>query len=190
MSNDNELEKLARRFGEFERAVFEYKSLSPGFSEWIAKAMRRRGEILLVIPRGNGRVLLHTKPHYPDGVYRLPTGGIHRGEEVVDAAKREAYEEIGFKLKSKELKLLGLLENVFWVRETRLVYASFVFETREFLDTPAPTDPDEAISGFCDVDEMELRATGYHLASLPMHWREWGKFRAAAHLWLADRMRA
>ncbi len=188
MLHANELAELTRRFGEFERAVFEYKHLSVGFSEWVAKVTRRRGEIVMVVPRGDGRVLLHTKPHYPDSVYRLPTGGIHRGEDAADAAKREAYEEIGFKSKNKELKLLGILENVFWVREQKLVYPSFVFETREFSKTPRPTDPDELISGFCDVDALELRAAGNHLASLPLPWREWGRFRAAAHLWLADRM--
>lgn len=186
MANHKEIEKLIKRFGNFERRTLEYKDLSPGFGEWIKKLTRRRGEIVLVVPRGEGRVLLHTKPHYPEEVYRLPTGGIHRGENVIDAAKREVYEEIGFK--PKALYLLGLLENVFWVDDEQYVYPSFIIQTQEFTRKPKPTDLDELISGFRNADQPELRAVALHLASLPGIWREWGRFRAAPHLWLAERM--
>lgn len=185
MPDEKEIRRLARRFGEFERATFKYQDISPAFGEWVKRLTRRRGEIVLVVPRGDGRVLLHTKPHYPDNIYRLPTGGIHPGEDAVTAARRETYEEIGFK--PKNLKLRGVLDNVFWVNKENLVYPSFVFETEEFTREPAPTDPDEQISGFRDADVLELRAIAHELASLPLNWREWGIFRGAAHGWLADR---
>jgi 8-oxo-dGTP pyrophosphatase MutT (NUDIX family) len=148
--------------------------------------MRRRGEIVMVVPRGEGKVLLHTKPHYPEGVYRLPTGGIHPGEDAVDAAKREGYEEIGFK--PKDLELLGVLDNIFWVDREKLVYPSFVFQTKEYTRKPKPTDRNELISGFLDVDAAGLQTTAIHLASLPGGWRDWGRFRAAPHAWLADKL--
>jgi ADP-ribose pyrophosphatase YjhB (NUDIX family) len=141
---------------------------------------------VLVVPRGGGQVLLHTKPHYPEEVYRLPTGGIHPDEDAVDAAKREGYEEIGLKVKG--LQLLGVLDNVFWLGDEKLVYPSFVFQTKEFTSKPKPQDRDELISGFRDVDVTELRATAFQLASLPGGWRDWGRFRAAAHAWLASRL--
>lgn len=184
MANEKEIEKLKKRFGNFERATFEYKNVSLGFGEWVKRAMRRRGEIVLVVPRGEGRLLLHTKPHYPEGVYRLPTGGIHPNEDAAIAAQREGYEEIGFN--AQELKLLGVLENVFWVNQEQYVYPSFVFQTQEFTRKPNPTDPDEIISGFRDVDVVELRAVAKQLASLPLSWHEWGRFRAAPHAWLAE----
>lgn len=185
MLDEKEIKQLVRRFGKIERTTFEYRELSPGFGEWVKRMLRRRGEIVLVVPRGDGRVLLHTKPHYPENIYRLPTGGIHAGEEAETAAKRESYEEIGFK--PKHLYLRGLLENVFWLNQEKSIYPSFVFETEEFTRKPTPTDPDEAISGFRDADLAELRAVAHELENLPMHWREWGKFRGAAHSWLADR---
>lgn len=185
MADEKEIKQLSRLFGEFERATFEYRDISPAFGEWVKRLTRRRGEIVLVVPRGDGRVLLHTKPHYPEDIYRLPTGGIHPGEDAVIAAKRETYEEIGFK--PKHLKLHGVLENVFWVNQQALVYPSFVFETEEFTRKPAPTDPGEEISGFRDAETIELRAIAHELASLPLNWSEWGKFRGAAHAWLADR---
>src|SRR6187399_2616030 len=108
MVSEKEFARLEKRFGKFERATFDYKSNSPGFANWLQKLMRRRGEIVLVVPRRD-RVLLHTKPHYPANVFRLPTGGIHPGEDAVDAARREGYEEIGSKFKN--LRLLGILDN-------------------------------------------------------------------------------
>jgi 8-oxo-dGTP pyrophosphatase MutT (NUDIX family) len=185
MGIEREIGKLARKYGEPGRATFEFSDLSEGFGEWVRQLTRRRGEIVLVVPRSRGRVLLHTKPHYPENVYRLPTGGIHREEAADIAARRESYEEIGFHPAS--LRLLGVLENVFLVRDKKLVYPSFVFETDPLATAPHPTDPDEPISGFLDADLIELQATAHYLASLPGQWREWGKFRAAAHRWLAAR---
>lgn len=187
MANQNELEDLRQQFGTFERATFEYKAISLGFAGWVKRLTRRRGEIVLVVPRQGGRILLHTKPHYPEDVYRLPTGGIRFDEDAADAAKREGYEEIGFK--PKELRLLAVLDNVFWVNGERVEYPSFVFETQALKGKPNPTDPDEPISGFRSVDADELRVVANMLAGLPMEWREWGRFRAASHAWLADRMR-
>lgn len=185
MSDAKELERLKKQFGAFEQTTFEFKNVSPGFAEWVKKATRRRGEIILVVPRGTGRVLLHTKPHYPENVYRLPTGGVHQGEDAVKAAKREGYEEMGFK--PGNLKLLGVLDHVFLARDTTYVYPSFVFQTQELDKEPKPTDPNEPISGFREVDQTGLRDAAKNLATLARGWNEWGRFRAAAHLWLAER---
>jgi 8-oxo-dGTP pyrophosphatase MutT (NUDIX family) len=186
MANESELDSLARRFGAFERKVFEYKTLSPGFAAWVKNLMRRRGEIVLVVPRPAGRILLHTKEHYPENIYRLPTGGIHQGEDVEDAAEREGEEELGFEPES--LRLLGVLDNVFWLEGERLSYPSFVFKTELFAKKPKPTDPDEPISGFRDADGDELRLVALTLASLPRQWGEWGRFRSTSHMWLAERL--
>jgi len=188
MSNEKELERLRKKFGEFEQVAVHYPPASPGFASWVKKLERRRGEIVLVVPRGNGRVLLHTKPHYPDQVFRLPTGGIHPSERASAAARREGYEEIGFD--SPPEAFLGIIDNVFSINGDESVYPSFVFVTRTFKGTPKPNDPDEPISGFEEADADGLRAIAKHLASLPGPWREWGRFRAAAHTWLAERMNA
>lgn len=186
MTDKRELEYLARAYGEPARTNFEFSSVSKNFGAWVRKLTRRRGEIILVVPCGGGQVLLHTKAHYPENIYRLPTGGIHQGEAVEDAARREAYEEIGFH--PQTLRLLGLLENVFVVEDKRVPYPSFVFQTEEYTHPPEPTDPDEPISGFMQADVLELRVAAQFLVSLPGQWREWGQFRAASHRWLADRM--
>lgn len=184
MANEKEIEKLERRYGSFARATFEYKTLSPAFAEWVKKLTKRRGEIVLVVPRGDSKILLHTKPHYPANAFRLPTGGIKPGEPAVDAAKREGYEELGFKL--QEPRLLAVLDNVFWWNGASFEYPSFVFQTQEFTGELVPTDPDELISGFRDVTTAELDTAAQLLSRLPLQWREWGIFRAAPHHWLVN----
>lgn len=184
MANEKEIEKLERRFGPFEHATFEYKTLSPAFANWVKKLTKRRGEIILVVPRGDSKIVLHTKPHYPANCYRLPTGGIRPDEPAVDAAKREGYEELGFKL--QDPRLLGVLDNVFWWDGASFSYPSFVFQTQEFTGDLVPTDPDELISGFRDVTTIELEDAAQALIRLPLGWREWGIFRAAAHTWLVS----
>ena len=49
----------------------------------------------MVVRRPNGKVLVAIKTFYPRGAYRLPTGGIHHGERVLDALLRETHEETG-----------------------------------------------------------------------------------------------
>lgn len=183
MLKEKEIDKLTQRFGNFSRETFEYRNLSPGFRLWVKKLTRRRGEIVLVVPRG-AKVLLHTKPHYPLNVFRLPTGGIHPGEDAADAAKREGYEELGFK--PQALRLRALIDNVFWFEKSQVSYPSFVFQTQELIEAPAPTDLDELISGFRDVNRSELLQVAAQLQDLPAEWSEWGRFRSAPHTWLAE----
>jgi 8-oxo-dGTP pyrophosphatase MutT (NUDIX family) len=184
MSNAHELENLTRRFGPFARMRFEHGTASAGFAEWLKKLTKRHGEVVLVVPRGKGGVLLHTKRHYPRGVYRLPTGGVRPGEDPEAAARREAYEELGFKLRGPEL--VSVLENIFVVNGSELRYPSYVFETPELTKRPRPKDSTELISGFLDADRSGIEAAAEALANLPGPWREWGRFRSAPHRWLAE----
>lgn len=183
MAAQNEIDGLARLYGEPQRVSFRFLVRSPGFREWVQRLTRRRGEIVLIVPRAQDRVLLHTKPHYPQGIYRLPTGGIHFGEAADAAARREAYEEIGFK--PQTLRFVGLLTNTFIVQDDPLVYPSYVFETEAFTLKPAPTDLSEPISGFQDAGAAALDAVAMQLRGLTGGWQEWGSFRAAPHAWLA-----
>ena len=50
----------------------------------------RRAEICYVMHRGDPQagMLLHIKTFYPEGAYRLPTGGIEIGESVIDTLGR------------------------------------------------------------------------------------------------------
>jgi 8-oxo-dGTP diphosphatase len=44
-----------------------------------------------------------------DGFYSLPAGGVEEGETLLEAAQREAFEEIGVQIKSRDLRLVHTL---------------------------------------------------------------------------------
>jgi 8-oxo-dGTP pyrophosphatase MutT (NUDIX family) len=48
---------------------------------------------LLILNAGDAAVI--RKPGYPDGAFRIPSGGVHPEESFIDGAVREAYEETG-----------------------------------------------------------------------------------------------
>ena len=59
-----------------------------------------RSEVIMVLPRPNGRVLTLTKSFYPTGTYNLPSGGIQPGETPEQAFLREVAEETGLHVSS------------------------------------------------------------------------------------------
>lgn len=182
-AHEREIKEFAAREGELRRWAYEWPVRSSRLKKWVAQLARYRGEVILIVPRRRGRVLLHTKAYYPNGVYRLPSGKIRPRERAVAAAQREAQEEIGFT--PKRLKLLGVVENVFRLERKRVVYLSFLFQTEPFLGQPQPSDPDEPIAGYREVKAADLKDIAQQLRALPPTWREWGTFRAATHELLA-----
>jgi ADP-ribose pyrophosphatase YjhB (NUDIX family) len=180
-----EIGGLARRVGVPRRWRREYETTSEQ-AGWVKKMLKRRGEVILVVPTAEGRIWLHTKQFYPPGVYRLPSGGIHQRESVEEAASRELYEEMGFK--PELARFLGVVENVFKFDRETLVYPSYILETRSITDPPSVSDPDEAISGFREIDIRELGKIVEQLDSLASAWQPWGHFRAAPHALVAEAM--
>jgi 8-oxo-dGTP diphosphatase len=146
---------------------------------------KRRGEVVLVICRPNGLIILHTKRFYPAGVYRLPSGGIRRGERVLEAMWRETQEETGLEVEIE--RFLGLLEYEFHHRDERLPFVSYVFLGRERGGYLAPQDESEQITAFRAVAVDELATVAEALRALPDPWRDWGAFRALAHDFVAER---
>ena len=88
-------------------------------------ASRRPGEVVLAVRRRNGRYLVHTKSFYPAGVYRLLSGGIHFGEELLDAVRREALEETG--LQTEIEAFLAALRHRFSYRGDSVSFDSYLF---------------------------------------------------------------
>ena len=74
---------------------------------------RRTAEVVLIVPRPDDCVLVHTKEFYPSGIWRLPTGGIQRSETIERALRREAVEETG--------RLYMLAENYCYHRSAMMV---------------------------------------------------------------------
>lgn len=162
---------------------YEHHTLTvsaPFFDDFVRSLRHRarRGEVVLLLRRSDGHLLLHNKSFYPADVFRLLSGGILPGESVLDAARREAREETGLDLRNP--RPLGLLSATFrqgWRR--RFFYSWLVLADVE--GDPRPGDAGEQISGFRWVPPEALAEVAGQLRTLPPTWADWGRFRALAH---------
>lgn len=50
-------------------------------------------------PGPDDAVVVIAKHWYPDGIYRLPSGGARQGERILETARREAWEETGLQVR-------------------------------------------------------------------------------------------
>lgn len=161
----------------------------------------RRAEICYVMHRGDpaGGVLLHIKTFYPEGAYRLPTGGIHVGEAVLATLQREIYEETGLTVgeATGEVyveRLLGVLTYDLQHRTLGAApFATYYFLVRMPVDAPlTPQDPEESIGGWQWRPARELDAVADMLEAVHLRsdeWGDWGRFRALSHRFVAARLR-
>ena len=126
-------------------------------------------------------VLVGRKVGYPQGCFRLPTGGLLQGEPVEMAAHRELAEELGL----AALELTHVAHIVYGHPGTP------DFETFVILvaaDLPSSGfQPSEELEQVQRLRVPELHLVAERLAALPAAphrgttWAEWGAFRAIAH---------
>jgi ADP-ribose pyrophosphatase YjhB (NUDIX family) len=101
---------------------------------------RRRHDVTLFILNGE-RLALIRKPHFEQGVWRPPGGGIKASEDFVDGVRREALEETGLEIE---------LQRYLVAAEARFLYEpnDVPWQTHVFLATTtderlAPRDHEE-----------------------------------------------
>jgi 8-oxo-dGTP pyrophosphatase MutT (NUDIX family) len=176
-----ETEALIARYGPTVQREFQLSLDEQGYAYWWqVKALVRRAEVVMVVQRPDGQMLLHTKEHYPPATYRFPSGGIGWGEMVLDALAREQWEEMSLRLPPASMPAL-IRYNMHHAEHT-ILYDSYVFVLRaDDTPRPIPQDPDEAISDLCWIEPARLPVVSDHLRNVIRAWGEWGKFRAIAH---------
>lgn len=184
-----ELDDLARRYG---RPIASDVPIRDDFADPIHKP-DRYGEVCMVIRRPNGKLLLSIKNFYPRGAYRLPTGGIHHGERVLDALVREAHEETGLELQVRRfLARIAYLPNAARTsssKDAEPLFHTFAFLLDERGGTLGALDLSERIESWREIEPRELSAVADDLAhlrtdgseSIGGDWRAWGEFRAVVH---------
>ena len=189
---DAEIAALRERYGEFPILTHRIEMSPASLASYRSQLKRRRGEILLVLARPSGEVLMHTKHFYPKGVYRLPTGGIDWHEPVWDAWHRELWEET--QLKSTGERLLGVIGYEFVGPRSNgegdsVPFVSFVFQQADVTGNPVPLDLSEQISDFKWIPRSDLTAAATELSGLDRLGADkgdWGRFRAVAHQFVHD----
>lgn len=182
--DEAEVDALSRCHGRgtVEREAVTVEMYPKEFADWRDAVMvkrNRRGEVVLVLQRPDGQVLLHTKAFYPRGTFRLLTGGIHYGEPVLEAAVREAAEETGLAITPD--RYLGLVAYDLRHGARRLPFASYLVLAQVDGQPPVLQDTDEEITEFRYTPVVHLPQIAADLRGLPGKWACWGAMRAPAH---------
>ncbi len=150
----------------------------------------RRAEICYVLYRAEPQtgLLLHTKAAYPTGCFRLPTGGVAPGEDVIHGLEREVREETGLDLcQGGWTQFLGQLDYTFQVSQLAytLPFTTYVFTVEAPPDfRPVPLDETEEIEAWLWQPPAALEEVAVHLQQLESEaprWADWGRFRAPVH---------
>ncbi len=185
--NKKILAELKERFGSFQEHHVDLKVASAAMRDllqkWVAKD--RRGEVVMVVPTPEGRVWLHTKEFYPEGLYRLMSGGLDPEEDPINSMQRELVEETGFKAKID--RCLAVITYTVSDNELTVPFVSYIFLTKSVSARPESIDPHEAISDFKAVTMSGLADATHQLRHVTGHFAEWGTFRAIAHELVLER---
>ncbi len=142
----------------------------------------------MVIRRRNGKLPLSIKTFYPRGAYRLPTGGIHHGERILDALRRETMEETGLETQTKRF-LAWITYRPVSAPDGPPLFHTFAFLLDEVSGQFHTSDVEEQIEEWIEVEPRALSDVADRLdriASEPSRdiggdWADWGHFRAIVH---------
>ena len=184
-----EIDTLAARFG----PPLVIDSPIPDYFDDPIRKPDRYGEVCMVVRRPNGRLLLSIKTFYPRGAYRLPTGGIHRGEPIFDALVRETNEETGLQTDVRRF-LARIAYHSIDAPGKAPLFHTFAFLLDETGGTLGALDTTEQIEDWREIEVAELPRVASFLDDLRMpgtldiggDWRAWGKFRAVVHRAVAE----
>ncbi|MFQ5352219.1 MAG: NUDIX hydrolase [Candidatus Binatia bacterium] len=162
---------VADKYGQPKRVTCRLPSL-----DFPPVSKRRHGEVCMAIERPNGCFLLQTKRSYPDSVMRLPTGGIHAGEDIESALLREIWEETNLTVTVASFVAAMKYRD----QREESPFRTYVFVARETDGVLASNDPSEGISSWVEARPEELPAYASKLRNIIPSWSSWGVFRAAA----------
>src|SRR5213082_2859951 len=90
------LEPIRKRYGD--PALLEWESEISEREHALATYNPKRTHDVTLFILNRERLALIRKPHFEEGVWRPPGGGIKPGEEVAAGAVREALEETGLRV--------------------------------------------------------------------------------------------
>ena len=185
-----ELEKLTLAHGAPRRVDAQ---ITPFFDP--VQRPDRFGEVCMVIRRRNGKIPLSIKTFYPRGAYRLPTGGIHHGERILDALRRETDEETALEVEVRRF-LAWITYRDASVPQGPPLFHTFAFLLDEVGGTFKTRDEEEQIEDWIEVKPSALSDIADrldHITSAPSKdiggdWADWGHFRAIVHRAVAEEL--
>src|SRR5262245_45901650 len=100
----------------------------------------RRHDVTLCVLNGE-RLALIRKPHFPDGIWRTPGGGVKTGEEFVAGVIREGREELGVEIELA--RYLVQARAVFSLANESVPWHTHVLSATTSAEELAPQDTQE-----------------------------------------------
>ena len=178
-----EVAELTGRFGKPRRVDV---AIRPFFDP--VQRPDRFAEVCMVIRRRNGKVPLSIKTFYPRGAHRLPTGGIHHEETILDALRRETEEETGLETEIKRF-LAWITYRSDSDPDGPPLFHTFAFLLHETGGRFHTSDLEEQIEEWIEVAPATLAETADRLDAIESapskdiggDWADWGRFRAIVH---------
>lgn len=175
----DEVAELSATYGKPEQRRFNVQADDYIVSYRFNKVIDRRAEVVFAIEDGAGQFWVHSKSHYPSHIFRLPTGGVHWDELVVDGLLREVKEET--MLPVEIVRFLGIIEYQFCYGGAMVPFASYIFHLRSTCVDCPTVQKSEEISEFRAVRPKQMRQLAMDLRNLMGGRRAWGEWRALAH---------
>jgi 8-oxo-dGTP pyrophosphatase MutT (NUDIX family) len=177
-------DEAVRRYGTPVERIERYQVSPESMQYWRLVTSKRQAEVIFALRRPDGTFAVQTKSFYPEGIYRLMTGGVKKGEDLIEAVRRECWEETGQQVTIE--RFLATIESRFEHDGEVIPFTSYLFLVSDDGSELLPADEDEDISDYQFVTLPELLAVADELSSLDPAWIDWGRFRAAPHRLLAE----
>jgi ADP-ribose pyrophosphatase YjhB (NUDIX family) len=137
----DQIKEMEKRYGKPKEMEREFAMDKSEFQN-LLESMRdgRDSDITLVIFKDN-KVVVIAKPWYPEGLYRLPSGGWKPGESFEQCAQREGYEETGTKFELQKYILRAKV--TFTHEDKKVLWTSHVFTAKYLSGELKPIDTRE-----------------------------------------------
>ncbi|MGE5615045.1 MAG: NUDIX hydrolase [Bacillota bacterium] len=135
----------------------------------------RRGEVVFCVIRPNGKIIAITCEDYPQNVYRIPTGGIGKDEDVIEAIYREVKEELGLDVEISAFA--GVIRIRFEYKNEKIMFYSYIFILKEIGGELLKDASDDEISEVMEVDLDGLDRIVRSLGGVKGKWEDWARFR-------------
>jgi 8-oxo-dGTP pyrophosphatase MutT (NUDIX family) len=138
ISSEN-LKEFEKAYGRPEEFYTSFEMNSREFKNLLASQKDGRSHDVTIFIRKDKKWVVNSKPWYPEGLYRIPSGGIRPDESIEAGALREAFEETGCKIKLKKyfirihVRFFNGNKSVDWI--SHLVLADYISGELQPIDT-------------------------------------------------------
>ncbi len=176
--NEIEFASLKKRYGKDAKEENIKLNINEKFFNEMKENIKkdRRGEVAFAVERPNGKVVVVRTSFYPENIFRLPTGGINYGEDIIEALYREVKEELGLEINIH--KFLGVIKYTLKNNEDHIRFYSYVFWVKEKGGNILEDALEDEVSKYMEVNNEELQRVVDTLKNFNGQWKDWCMFRA------------